>query len=268
MCCAQATRHLGFSAVQTQYLYISATLVVMLAISLPLDGTEWVTQLEPWSAGDWLVLVSCGSVVYVGSSVAMQVRQLCGMQRAEGHCLAGQRRRDGAAARRHRCDAQWPRACCANPAPNGARAAHPPRSTRCGRLAPPRLRSSWACAWCLRSPSPSSFFRQPPFRPVCRCGTAPLLLAVTAQPCSLCRSAGSCFTAGARSPFPHLALPAPAGGGGLHRGGGSFPVHAMAVESHAPAHQRQGAASEGSNSALMRAGPRRCRPPACKQFLL
>lgn len=70
----QATRHCGFKIWVLQYLFIFSVLFTMLALSLPIEGTDWAAQLAGWGATDWCLLALLGSLVYVGSNFAIQVR--------------------------------------------------------------------------------------------------------------------------------------------------------------------------------------------------
>ncbi|KAI7835570.1 hypothetical protein COHA_010531 [Chlorella ohadii] len=67
-----ATRHLGFSPWNCQYLYMGVTLVLLLCLSLPVNGTHWAADLSGWSAADWSVLALLGSVINVGTNLTMQ----------------------------------------------------------------------------------------------------------------------------------------------------------------------------------------------------
>lgn len=51
---------------------MSATLVLLLCLSLPINGTNWGEDLGGWSAADWSVLALLGSVINVGSNLTMQ----------------------------------------------------------------------------------------------------------------------------------------------------------------------------------------------------
>ncbi len=69
----QATRHLGFNALSLQYSNIAATIPLLLALSLPIDGTDWAAQLDCWGTLDWVVLMLLSTVVFIGSGLALQV---------------------------------------------------------------------------------------------------------------------------------------------------------------------------------------------------
>lgn len=71
----QATRHMGFTIQELQYWYLAVACVLLTAITLPLDGTDWGVMAAYWSAADWLVLALLGSVVFVGLAFALQVRR-------------------------------------------------------------------------------------------------------------------------------------------------------------------------------------------------
>ncbi|KAI7846420.1 hypothetical protein COHA_000130 [Chlorella ohadii] len=68
----QATRHMGFTIQELQYWYLAVACVLLTAITLPLDGTDWGVMAAYWSAADWLVLALLGSVVFVGLAFALQ----------------------------------------------------------------------------------------------------------------------------------------------------------------------------------------------------
>lgn len=69
----QATHHLGLKAERLNHTFMLSGIVLFTALSLPIDGTDWAAQFGPWTAGDWLVLCTLGSVCYVYSATAMQV---------------------------------------------------------------------------------------------------------------------------------------------------------------------------------------------------
>ena len=69
----QATRHLGFSSNNLQHTFLTFSILVFLALSLPIDGTAWHEQFANWSGGDWALLAFESSLAYVGSAAAMQV---------------------------------------------------------------------------------------------------------------------------------------------------------------------------------------------------
>lgn len=68
----QATRHLGFNPWHLQYVFITVTLVLLLALSLPINGTNWGEALAGWTATDWSVLAVLGSVINIGTNLTMQ----------------------------------------------------------------------------------------------------------------------------------------------------------------------------------------------------
>lgn len=68
----QATCHLAFDAWHTQYLFICSTLVLLLCLSLPINGTHWKEDLQGWTAADWGVLGLLGSVINIGMNLATQ----------------------------------------------------------------------------------------------------------------------------------------------------------------------------------------------------
>lgn len=70
---AQATRHMGIRITTLQYASLCASMPVLAAVSLPLDGTDWAAQLGAWGTADWCVLVVLGSVVFLGLAFALQV---------------------------------------------------------------------------------------------------------------------------------------------------------------------------------------------------
>lgn len=46
--------------------------MLLLCLSLPINGTNWGKDLGGWSAADWSVLALLGSVINVGSNLTMQ----------------------------------------------------------------------------------------------------------------------------------------------------------------------------------------------------
>lgn len=66
---------MGFTIQELQYWYLCAACVLLTAITLPLDGTDWGVMAASWTAVDWLVLALLGSVVFVGLAFALQVRR-------------------------------------------------------------------------------------------------------------------------------------------------------------------------------------------------
>lgn len=57
---------------ELQYWYLSVACLLLTAITLPLDGTDWGV-MAAWTPADWLVLVLLGSIVFVGLAFALQV---------------------------------------------------------------------------------------------------------------------------------------------------------------------------------------------------
>lgn len=56
-----------------QFCYLPLTILALLPLSLPIDGSDWSSNFRSWSAGWWAVLVVNGSVVYLGGNFALQV---------------------------------------------------------------------------------------------------------------------------------------------------------------------------------------------------
>lgn len=85
----QATRHLGFNPWHLQYVFITVTLVLLLALSLPINGTNWGEDLAGWTAADWSVLAVLGSVINIGTNLTMQREPTgwaCACRAARGVC--------------------------------------------------------------------------------------------------------------------------------------------------------------------------------------
>ncbi|EFN51960.1 hypothetical protein CHLNCDRAFT_139635 [Chlorella variabilis] len=68
----QAFRRLGFTSLQLQYCYLGFCILVLLPLSLPINGTDWSRQFGGWGASDWAVLALTSSVVCVGANYAIQ----------------------------------------------------------------------------------------------------------------------------------------------------------------------------------------------------
>ena len=56
-----------------QYCYLGFCILVLLPLSLPINGTDWSRQFGGWGASDWAVLALTSSVVCVGANYAIQV---------------------------------------------------------------------------------------------------------------------------------------------------------------------------------------------------
>lgn len=65
---------MGYSATHLQHYFLTFSALVFLALSLPINGTDWKEQFGGWTAGQWLILAFESSIAYVGSAAAMQVR--------------------------------------------------------------------------------------------------------------------------------------------------------------------------------------------------
>lgn len=55
-----------------QYCYLGFCILVLLPLSLPINGTDWSCQFGGWGTSDWAVL-ALAPVVCVGSLSAIQV---------------------------------------------------------------------------------------------------------------------------------------------------------------------------------------------------
>lgn len=56
-----------------QWYYLALSVLLLLPLSLGIDGTAWGAQFSGWSAVDWTVLVLTSTVVYIGANAALQV---------------------------------------------------------------------------------------------------------------------------------------------------------------------------------------------------
>ena len=143
---------------------MGVTLVLLLCLSLPINGTNWREDLGGWSAADWSVLALLGSVINVGTNLTMQRER---------------RGRAAAAAAGADTDAR-----CSSGAPlPGSVQSHtpppPPLSPLLPRI-PPCMQTpsgSWglpqwpcllACAWCAPWCCPRLFWAPQQSRPLCR----------------------------------------------------------------------------------------------------
>lgn len=76
----QAIRHTGVTGMGLAYMATIVNIVVLAAVSLPLDGTDWAAQISaapsmgPWSAVDWTALAALGSLLNIGVPLAFTVR--------------------------------------------------------------------------------------------------------------------------------------------------------------------------------------------------
>lgn len=61
------------SAPLVQFYFLPLCILLLLPLSLPIDGADWGAQFRGWSAGDWCILVANGSLVYLGSILLLQV---------------------------------------------------------------------------------------------------------------------------------------------------------------------------------------------------
>ncbi|KAL4425701.1 hypothetical protein ABPG75_009717 [Micractinium tetrahymenae] len=62
----QASRRLGFTSPLLQCCTFVFSILVLVALSLPLEGADWAGQFAGWDASSWAVLVLTGAVVCVG----------------------------------------------------------------------------------------------------------------------------------------------------------------------------------------------------------
>ena len=76
----QAFRRLRFTARGLQYAYLSLTVAVALPLTLGVDGTAWGPQFAGWTGGDWALLVTGATVVYVGQNMLIQVGLVCAVE--------------------------------------------------------------------------------------------------------------------------------------------------------------------------------------------
>jgi drug/metabolite transporter (DMT)-like permease len=68
----QASRRLGFTSLQLQYLYLLLSVAVLLPISLGVDGTDWPANFRGWTAADWAVLVVMSCCVVISANLCIQ----------------------------------------------------------------------------------------------------------------------------------------------------------------------------------------------------
>lgn len=68
----QASRSMGFTTLQLQYLFLIFCILLLLPLSLAVDGTDWAAQFVGWSAHDWIVLAATASFVCVGANSTLQ----------------------------------------------------------------------------------------------------------------------------------------------------------------------------------------------------
>lgn len=57
-----------------QYLYLLLSVVVLLPISLGVEGADWAANFAGWSGGDWAVLCTMSCCVVVGANLCIQHR--------------------------------------------------------------------------------------------------------------------------------------------------------------------------------------------------
>jgi hypothetical protein len=55
-----------------QYCYLIFCIVLLLPLTLPIDGADWSGQFEGWTASSWAVLVLVSSFVCVGANYCIQ----------------------------------------------------------------------------------------------------------------------------------------------------------------------------------------------------
>jgi len=58
-----------------QLYYLPLTILALLPLSLPIDGSDWSANFRGWQANWWAVLMLNGSVVYLGGNFMLQVRR-------------------------------------------------------------------------------------------------------------------------------------------------------------------------------------------------
>jgi hypothetical protein len=75
-----------------QYCYLVFCVLLLLPLTLPIDGTDWGGQFEGWSAGSWAVLVLVSSVVCIGANFCIQVGGAPGLGGGGGRTGRGQGR--------------------------------------------------------------------------------------------------------------------------------------------------------------------------------
>ncbi|PSC73805.1 hypothetical protein C2E20_2922 [Micractinium conductrix] len=68
----QASSGLGFTSLGLQLYFLGLSAVVLLPLSLGIDGTHWGAQFGGWAARDWVVLVATSTAVYLGANAALQ----------------------------------------------------------------------------------------------------------------------------------------------------------------------------------------------------
>ncbi|KAI3427008.1 hypothetical protein D9Q98_006951 [Chlorella vulgaris] len=69
---AQAFKDTALSAIEVQYLIIWMNLLIVLPISLGVDGTDWAAQFGGMNGGDWGALLFCGCVAHAWIALLIQ----------------------------------------------------------------------------------------------------------------------------------------------------------------------------------------------------
>lgn len=62
-----------------QYCYLVFCALLLLPLTLPIDGTDWSGQFGEWSASSWAMLVLVSSVVCIGANYCLQVESSGGL---------------------------------------------------------------------------------------------------------------------------------------------------------------------------------------------
>ena len=70
----QAYKDANLSAIVVQYTIIGINLVIVLPISLGVDGTDWKAQFGGMDAKEWGALVFCGCLAHAWIAILIQVR--------------------------------------------------------------------------------------------------------------------------------------------------------------------------------------------------
>jgi hypothetical protein len=64
-----------------QYCYLLVCILVLLPLSLGIEGADWSSQFVGWGGCDWAVLVLVASLVCIGSNFCIQVGHMPGKTR-------------------------------------------------------------------------------------------------------------------------------------------------------------------------------------------
>lgn len=83
----QAASGLEVTSLRLQVCYLALSVLLLLPLSLGVDGTDWGLQFGGWTGAEWAVLVVTSTAVYIGANAALQGGKGHRCRRGRGRAL-------------------------------------------------------------------------------------------------------------------------------------------------------------------------------------